>query len=88
MTQQEAKVIVLARCRSDSLNGYDKPTTEKSRARQSAQIAIIMVAVVRPWRSNHVSEYLGPRTWKMGCEIEAINYPRRQKSIPEALHLP
>lgn len=32
-------------------------------------IAMIMVAVVRPLRSNHFSEYMGPRTWKMGCAI-------------------
>lgn len=32
-------------------------------------IAISMVAVVRPLRSNHFSEYMGPRTWKAGCAI-------------------
>lgn len=28
-----------------------------------SQIATIIVAVVRPWRLNHTSEYLGPSTW-------------------------
>jgi hypothetical protein len=35
-------------------------------------IAMSMVAVVRPLRSNHFSEYMGPRTWKTGCAI-AVN---------------
>lgn len=35
-------------------------------------IAISMVAVVRPLRSNHFSEYMGPRTWKTGCAT-AVN---------------
>lgn len=45
-------------------------------------IAMIMVAVVRPLRSNHFSEYMGPRTWKMGCAIpENIFGMKRMRGI-------
>jgi hypothetical protein len=36
-------------------------------------MAIIMVAVVRPFNPNQVSEYLGPRTWKIAVEIDTKN---------------
>jgi hypothetical protein len=29
---------------------------------------IIIVAVVRPFRSNHRSEYFGAKIWNTGCE--------------------
>lgn len=38
--------------------------------------AMIIVAVVRPLRSNHVSLYMGPRTWNMGWAIAAKNCRR------------
>lgn len=40
----------------------------------SSHIATIIVAVVLPFRLNHVSEYFGPMTWYIGCAIEAKNY--------------
>ena len=43
---------------------------------RNLQIAITIVAVVRPLRLNHVSEYLGPMTWYIGCAIEAKNCER------------
>ena len=36
-------------------------------------MARIMVAVVRPLRSNQTSEYFGPRIWKTGCAIAENN---------------
>lgn len=35
---------------------------------------IIIVAVVLPFKSNQVSEYIGPITWKMGWAIAARAY--------------
>lgn len=37
-------------------------------------MAISIVAVVRPLRSNHISEYLGPRTWNIGWDIAAKDW--------------
>jgi hypothetical protein len=37
-------------------------------------MAIIMVAVVRPFKSNHVSENDGPRIPNGACEIVAKAY--------------
>jgi len=33
-----------------------------------------IVAVVRPFRLNHLSEYIGPSTWNTGCAIPANSY--------------
>lgn len=44
------------------------------RCEWSSPIAIIIVTVVRPLRSNHVSEYLGPRTWNIGWDIADKNW--------------
>lgn len=35
---------------------------------------MIIVAVVRPFKSNHFSEYIGPKTWKIGCAIPPKSY--------------
>jgi hypothetical protein len=37
-------------------------------------MARIAVAVVRPLRSNQVSEYLGHRTWYIGCAMAAKTF--------------
>ena len=36
--------------------------------------AMIIVAVVRDFTSNHNSEYFGEMTWKKGCENPPRNY--------------
>ena len=33
-----------------------------------------IVAVVRPFRLNHLSEYIGPSTWNTGCAIPENSY--------------
>ena len=38
------------------------------------ETAMTIVAVVRPLRSNHVSEYFEPRTWKIGWAIEVKSW--------------
>lgn len=38
---------------------------------------ISMVAVVRVFKSNHSSEYLGARIWNMGCARPAKNLERQ-----------
>lgn len=35
---------------------------------------MIIVAVVRPLRSNQTSEYFGAKTWYTGCAIAEKNY--------------
>lgn len=36
-------------------------------------IAMAIVAVVRPLRSNHLSENIGASTWNTGCEMAPKN---------------
>lgn len=43
-------------------------------------IAMSMVAVVRPLRSNHLSEYMGPRTWNTGCATAANIFGAKKMS--------
>ena len=33
-----------------------------------------IVAVVLPFKSNQVSEYIGPITWKIGCATAEMTY--------------
>jgi len=42
-----------------------------------APIAMSIVAVVRPFKSNHFSEYIGPNTWNTGCANPAKDYSKR-----------
>jgi len=42
-----------------------------------------IVAVVRPFRLNHLSEYIGPSTWNTGCAIPAKNYSSSDSDMCE-----